>query len=103
MRRAIFGALSAVVLGVSLASAMTGPAEARSMGRYEVFGVEGEDMLKLRAGPGLGYVVIVGLPNGAVVRVESCQLVGGTSWCKVSLDQARALRGYVSGTYLKKI
>ena len=59
-------------------------------------------MLKLRAGPGLGYNVIVGLPNGTVVRVHSCEQVGGTSWCSVSLQRARGLKGYVSGTYLRK-
>ncbi len=75
---------------------------AASLGRYVVFGVEGEDMLKMRAGPGTGYNVIVGLPNGTVLRVHSCEQTGSTRWCSVSLDRARSLRGYVSWAYLKK-
>lgn len=100
MRRAILGVLAATVLGATLAPA---PAPAASLGRYEVHGVGDDDLLKMRAGPGTGYVIIVGLPNGAVVRVRSCQQIGGTQWCSVSLDQARNLKGYVSATYLRKL
>ena len=80
----------------------TEPAAAGWRELYEVYGVKGEDMLKMRAGPGTGYIVIVGLPNGAVVRIESCQQIGGTRWCKVALEQARALKGYVSSSYLRE-
>ena len=79
------------------------PAEAGSLGRYEVHGVGDDDMLKLRGGPGIGFSVIVGLPNGTVVRVHSCQQTGGTRWCRVSLQRARGLKGYVSWAYLRKI
>ena len=72
------------------------PAEANSGGYYEVVGVKGDDMLKLRAGPGTGYNVIVGLPNGTVLRIHSCEQIGSNEWCKVSLKQARKLKGYVS-------
>lgn len=92
-------ALITYVLAAALAA---GPAAADWRNLFVVFGVQGEAMLKMRAGPGTGYVVIVGLPNGAVVHVESCQLIGGTRWCKVALDQARTLRGYVSSTYLRE-
>ena len=97
MHKAVLAALT--VLALSLAA---NPAAAFRHDKYEVHGVEGEDMLKMRAGPGLGYVVIVGLPNGTLVHVESCQLIGGTSWCKVALDAARTLKGYVSFTYLRE-
>ena len=100
MCRTIFVALAALVLGVVLG---TEPAAAASLGRYEVFGVEGDDMLKMRAGPGIGYNVIVGLPNGTVLRVHSCQQTGGTRWCSVSLERARGLKGHVSWTYLRKM
>ncbi|MDV7145002.1 SH3 domain-containing protein [Tropicimonas sp. TH_r6] len=76
------------------------PAGAASIS--EVSGVDEGDMLKLRSGPGLGYRVVVGLPNGTVVRVQGCDRVGGTPWCKVSLRDVRALKGYVSGHYLKE-
>ncbi len=99
MRRTMFVALAATMLGGAFVAE---PAEAASLGRYEVFNVEGEDMLKMRAGPGTGYKVIVGLPNGTVLQVDSCQQTGGTRWCSVSLDRARGLRGYVSWAYLRK-
>ncbi|WP_432653409.1 SH3 domain-containing protein [Ruegeria atlantica] len=60
-------------------------------------------MLKLRAGPGVGFNVIVGLPNGTVLGVHSCEQTGGTRWCRASLQRARGLKGYVSSAYLKKI
>ncbi len=96
MRRTLSVALMAALL-------LGGPAAAGSLGRYEVTGVEEGDMLKMRAGPGTGYVVIVGLPNGTVVRVQDCQQAGATNWCKVALDRARGLKGYVSLAYLRKL
>ncbi|SDK31333.1 SH3 domain-containing protein [Aliiruegeria lutimaris] len=75
------------------------PAMAASLS--EVAGVAEDDMLKLRSGPGLGYRVVVGLPNGTIVRNYGCDRVGGTPWCKVSLRDVRQLKGYVSGHYLK--
>lgn len=99
MRRTVLFALMAAVLSAGLGAS---PAVAGWRERYEVYGVKDDDMLKMRAGPGTGYIVIVGLPNGAVVRVESCQLIGGTRWCKVALEQARTLKGYVSSSYLRE-
>ena len=101
MRKVIFAALAALVTGSGLFGA--GAAEAASLGRYEVHGVEADDMLKMRAGPGTGYVVILGLPNGTVLRVHECQQAGATNWCSVSLDGARAVKGYVSLAYLRKL
>ena len=101
MRRAIFAAFAAVVLGAVPGAE---PAEAGWRGYYEVAGVEADDMLKMRAGPGTGYKVIVGLPNGAVLRVQRCEDTGGSRrWCIVNLKQARALKGYVSWHYLREI
>lgn len=100
MRKALLTTIAATVLVT--VSAIT-PALAQSLGRHEVYGVKGDDMLKMRAGPGVGYVVIVGLPNGAVVRVISCEQSGATRWCSVTLDKARGLKGYVSASYLRKL
>ncbi len=100
MRRAIIVALAATVLAVTPG---VEPAQARSDGYYEVFGVDGDDMLKMRAGPGIGYRVIVGLPNGTVLRIHSCEQTGGTRWCKATLKQARGLKGYVSWAYLREL
>ncbi len=100
MRKTIFSTCAALALGPLLA---VSPAQAEPRGYYEVAGVEADDMLKMRAGPGVGYRVIVGLPNGTVLWVQSCERAGSTSWCKVSLKQARALKGYVSSAYLRKM
>lgn len=99
MRKALLTALAAIVLGSAVGPA---PAAAGSLGRFEVFGVEGDDMLKMRSGPGVGYKVVLGLPNGTLLRVNSCQQTGSTRWCSVVLDRARNLRGYVSWAYLRK-
>lgn len=99
MQRTYQRVLMAILLAALFGS---GPAMANWIGPYEVYGVQGEDMLKLRAGPGTGYVVLLGLPNGTLVRVTTCQMVGGTNWCKVHLDQAPGLKGYVSDQYLRE-
>nr|WP_298854902.1 SH3 domain-containing protein [uncultured Ruegeria sp.] len=99
MRSAIFLVLTAILLGAIIEAE---PAAAASLGRYEVFGVEDGDMLKLRAGPGIGFNVIAGLPNGTALRVHSCEQTGSTRWCRVSLQRARGLKGYVSWAYLRK-
>ena len=100
MREAIIVALATVKMSIAAGSA---PAMAASLGKYEVHGVDGDEMLKMRAGPGTGYQVIVGLPVGTVLRVQSCQQTGSTRWCKVALDRARSLKGYVSWAYLRKL
>jgi uncharacterized protein YraI len=94
--------LPALAAALFVAIAAAGPAMADWTNRFEVFGVAEEDMLKMRAGPGTGFVVLLGLPNGTLVRIQSCQLIGGTNWCKVHLDGAPALKGYVSHTYLRE-
>ncbi len=100
MRRAIIAAL-VMILAAPLVSPYT--AEAGLDRYYKVAGVEADDMLKLRAGPGVGFKVIVGLPNGTVLRVYSCEQTGGTRWCKVALKQAPGLKGYVSWAYLREM
>ncbi|MFZ7094112.1 SH3 domain-containing protein [Primorskyibacter sp. 2E233] len=95
--------LTALMTGILATVLMSGPAAAGWRDRYEVYGVEDDDMLKMRAGPGTGYIVIVGLPNGTVVRIDSCEQTGSTRWCKVSLDRAPGLKGYVSQAYLREM
>ncbi len=96
MRRVIFTLMAAAVLGPT-------PVAAEPRGYYEVSGVEADDMLKMRAGPGINFKIVLGLPNGTAVWVHSCDRSGNTSWCKVSLKEARGMRGYVSGAYLRKL
>ncbi len=100
MRRAIFAAFAAVAL---IAVPGCDPAGGGPRGYYEVTGVEADDMLKMRAGPGTGFRILAGIPNGSVLRVHSCERTGGTRWCKVSSKQSPGLRGYVSYAYLRQI
>lgn len=100
MRKTILGALA---IGVLTACQAPVAAVVGGQGLYEVHGVEDGDMLKMRGGPGTGFDVYVGLPNGTVVRVRDCSRLGGTRWCEVALDRAPGLDGYVSQTYLRKL
>lgn len=103
MQKFLFPLIAAAVLGGVVAGLAPGQALAEQSGWYEVTGVEADDMLKMRLGAGIGYKVLVGLPNGTVVWVQHCTREGKTSWCKVSLKAARGLKGYVSGAYLTKM
>lgn len=100
MHRIILSIAAAISLAIPVASL---PALAETRGYYEVVGVEPEDMLKMRAGPGTGYRIVVGLPNGTVVFLQGCERSGNTSWCRVALREARGLKGYVSAAYLRKL
>jgi uncharacterized protein YraI len=99
MRGTVLFTLMTAVLAIAVT---TGPAAAGWRGRYEVYGVEKDDMLKMRAGPGIGFNVILGLPNGTLLRVEDCEQIGSTRWCSVYLERARGLKGYVSWAYLRE-
>ena len=68
--------------------------------RAVVKGAGQDELLKLRAGPGLGYNVILGLPDGTSVNRGDCMTEVGQLWCRVSLTQASRLTGYVSADYL---
>lgn len=59
-----------------------------------------DDLLKLRAGPGLGFKVIVGLPDGTELIRRGCVTGLGQLWCQVSLTAAPRITGYVSADYL---
>lgn len=69
-------------------------------GRAVVAGAGSDDLLKLRAGPGLGYRVIVGLPDGTEVIRSNCVTEVGQRWCRVALADARGVTGFVSADYL---
>jgi len=70
------------------------------MDRTTVQGTGPDDLLKLRAGPGLGYNVILGLPDGTALNRRSCVTEVGQLWCEVSLADAPQITGYVSADYL---
>lgn len=69
-------------------------------GATEVKGAGPDEMLKLRAGPGLGYRVILGLPDGTSLNRHGCVTEVGQLWCRVSLTAAPGIKGYVSADYL---
>lgn len=59
-----------------------------------------DDFLKLRAGPGLGYKVVLGLPDGTALMRRDCVTELGQEWCRVSLADAPGVAGYVAADYL---
>jgi hypothetical protein len=69
-------------------------------GRTVVQGAGPDEFLKLRAGPGLGYRVILGLPDGTALTRRDCVTEVGQLWCRVSLADAPAITGYVSADYI---
>ncbi|TNC47588.1 SH3 domain-containing protein [Rubellimicrobium rubrum] len=92
MRRHAFPLLLGLVF---LAGCGAGPA-----GRAVVQGAGPDELVKLRAGPGLGYSIILGLPDGTTVDRRDCVTELGQLWCRVSLSAAPRFTGYVSADYL---
>ncbi|RYH00774.1 SH3 domain-containing protein [Salipiger sp. IMCC34102] len=68
--------------------------------RAEVSGVGPDDLLKLRAGPGLGYEIILGLPEGTQVIRHDCVTEVGQRWCRVTPVKSPEVSGFVANTYL---
>ncbi len=68
--------------------------------RAVVVGAGPDELLKLRGGPGLGYRVILGLPDGTELTRRDCVTEISQLWCRVSLAHAPGIAGYVSADYL---
>ena len=68
--------------------------------RTVVEGTGPDELLKLRSGPGLGYSVVLGLPDGTSLNRRDCVTEVGQLWCRVSLTAAPRITGYVSADYL---
>jgi uncharacterized protein YraI len=68
--------------------------------RTTVAGVGADDLLKLRSGPGLGFGVVLGLPDGTDLVRRDCVTEVGQLWCEVGLADAPRVTGYVSADYL---
>ncbi|MEH6831144.1 MAG: SH3 domain-containing protein [Sulfitobacter sp.] len=68
--------------------------------RTSVLGAGPDELLKLRAGPGLGFSVVLGLPDGTSLIRRDCVTEIGQLWCRVSLAAAPQITGYVSADYL---
>ncbi|NVO28950.1 SH3 domain-containing protein [Donghicola sp. C2-DW-16] len=69
-------------------------------GRTVVQGAGPDELLKLRAGPGLGFRIVMGLPDGTELIRHDCVSEIGQLWCKVSLAKAPQITGYVSADYI---
>jgi uncharacterized protein YraI len=89
----------ALLLAAPLAACGTGPAPGIGGDRVVVAGA-GEDLLKLRAGPGLGYEVLLGLPDGTALLRRDCVTELGQTWCRVALSGAPGVTGHVAADYL---
>ena len=85
-----------VVLAVMLASGCTSGLGSSAV----VSGAGPDELLKLRVGPGLGFRVILGLPDGTQVIRRDCVTESFQLWCRVSLAAAPGVTGYVSADYL---
>ncbi|WP_409373599.1 SH3 domain-containing protein [Sulfitobacter guttiformis] len=68
--------------------------------RTTVLGAGPDELLKLRAGPGLGFSVVLGLPDGTSLVRRDCVTELGQLWCRVSLAAAPQITGYVAADYL---
>jgi uncharacterized protein YraI len=68
--------------------------------RTIVAGAGPDEFLKLRAGPGLGFRVILGLPDGTQLIRRDCITEASQLWCRVSLFDAPSVSGFVSSDYL---
>lgn len=89
MRRTLALSVTALFL---VAGCTSGPAV--------VTGAGPDDLLKLRAGPGLAFNIIMGLPDGTELIRQDCVTELGQRWCRVTLADAPGVTGYVSADYL---
>ena len=94
MRRRTFPAILAFMLAASCSDIVTD--------RTVVTGAGPDELLKLRAGPGLDYNVVLGLPDGTSLNRRACVTEVGQLWCQVSLTTAPQITGYVSADYLSE-
>ena len=85
-----------VILIIMLASGCSNFTNDRAL----VVGAGPDELLKLRAGPGLGYRIVLGLPDGTLLNRRDCVTEVGQLWCRVSLTAAPQISGYVSADYL---
>lgn len=89
-------ALKPIVLILTLVSGCSDGLSNRAV----VSGTGSDELLKLRAGPGLGFRVIVGLPDGTELIRRDCVTEASQLWCRVSLSASPTVTGYVSADYL---
>ena len=89
-----------ITIPVLLALLLVASCAEMTAGRAVVKGTGPDELLKLRAGPGLGYKIVLGLPDGTRLTRGACVTELGQLWCRVSLAAAPGITGYVSADYL---
>lgn len=94
------GSISGAALTALLALTIVTGCDVGAGSRAVVKGTGPDELLKLRAGPSLGYRVILGLPDGTVLKRRDCVTELGQLWCHVSLADAPSVTGYVSADYI---
>lgn len=87
-------------LPITFALLLVASCSSGGLGGTVVSGTGPDDLLKLRTGPGLGYSVILGLPDGTSLNRRDCVTEVGQLWCRVSLADAPGITGYVAADYL---
>ena len=92
-----------IAIPVLLTLMFVGSCDVTPVGRAVVKGTDQEQFLKLRAGPGLGFRVIMGLPDGTQLTRRACVTEMSQLWCQVSLTAAPEISGYVSADYLSAL
>ncbi|NDV00440.1 SH3 domain-containing protein [Pseudoroseicyclus tamaricis] len=86
---------SLLMILLSVAACAAPPAQ-----RAVVMNTGEEELLNMRAGPGLGYAVILGIPEGTQVIRRDCITEVGQLWCRVTPVSGPNVTGYVSADYL---
>ncbi len=65
-----------------------------------VTGVSANDVLNMRAGPGINHRIVGALGNGSQVRQLSCQTQGNARWCQIEMITDMRERGWVNARFL---
>lgn len=89
-----------VTIPLILALMLIAGCQVPTSGGAIVTGTGDEEFLKLRAGPGLGFKTLLGLPDGTLLTRRACITEVGQLWCKVSLADAPEITGFVAADYL---
>ena len=80
---------------------LAGSAPPPAFGPLEtVTGVPENDVLNVRAGPGVNYQIVGVLGNGSQVRNLGCQMQGNARWCEIEMQTDMRERGWVNARYL---
>jgi uncharacterized protein YraI len=89
-----------IAIGVFMVLLLVAGCDATTGRSVVVKGTQQEEFLKLRAGPGLGFSILMGLPDGTRLTRYACVTEVGQLWCQVALKDAPAVKGYVSADYI---